>query len=487
MVLDALVNAAHGVVATTLFAWSQYVAFATLQFPHAQVYLVGANALSGSLRVRELSAGKPRQYWLYSYFMVLLTAFGGGWVAPLLIGKPALPVANDLVLPLTLVAWYLTYMDVGVASLLNVLPVKLVWTVFLGLFRTHSVCNMVAVAAGALKAGPYYPSVPLVGPIVVGTVLGSMGQFLPFTKGLTAVESGTPWPIQAAFMTSAFYHVMVHDADGVVGTTARAVFGTYSEQTVRVIIATVQILTLVVQAVFSANANLFTPVHKLLYMVFQVGGPASDAQGKAPTATVGWDHATRVALERVLEASRVLVAVLVLCGHIYLTAPPTVLPAAGTLASSLALGKSVGTCQLLGYARSCQPFHLALENVAPDAAKGGVSLQLASYRGPVASWYSTAAAKSTKGPAVWQKSISKRPVLSGAGAVAVAARLSLDGVLRVVATSPDSKQEEALWTSSSRCPATSKKTTGGSVYLTLDTASGKPVVHCADGSTVNVN
>ena len=493
MVLDALVNAAHGVVAHVLLAWGQYVAFVTLQFPHAQAYLIGANALQGALRVHAVSSGanEPRQYWLYSYLSVLLTTFGGGWVAPLLVGKPAIPVANDLVVPFTLVAWYATYIDMGAAQLLNLLPVKLVWTVFAGLFRTHAVCNMVTVAAGALKAGPYYPTVPLVGPIVVGTCLGSMGQFLPFNKGLSAVEAGTPWPVQAAFMTAAFYHVMVNDVDGVVGRSARAVFGSYSEQTVRVIIASVQIATLLVQTLFAPNANLFTPVHKLLYMVFQVGGPAADTQGKGPTATVGWSHGTRVALERAVEAGRLLVVLLVLCGHVYLTAPPTALPASGALASALTLGKSVGTCQMFGYARSCRPFYLALENVAPDAAKGGVSLQLASYAAPAQSWYSATKGAADGPAAVWHKGISKRPVLRGEGAVAVAARLSPDGVLRVVATGKDSQQEEALWTSSSRCPASSVQAAaaagGKSVYLTLDGATGRPVVHCADGFIVNVN
>jgi hypothetical protein len=400
-------------------------------------------------------------------------------------------VANDVVVPLTLLIWYLTYIPTGFYSLLTFFPVKMAWTVFVGLFRTHAVCNMVNVASSTLKAGPYYP-IPLVGPIIAGAALGSMGQFIPFDKGLSAISAGVPWPIQGAFMSAAFYHCMVNDATGLCGNTFRAVFGTYSEQTVRIIIATVNIVTLLIQAAFSPSANLFTPVHKLLYMIFQVEGPL-DVQQK-PKETVGWDYRTRIALERAIELARLLAVLLVLAFHIYLTAPPTVLLAATPVANgiswgrapSIALGSSVGTCQMFAYVRDCQPHHLILENVAPDAAKGGVSLQFASYPAPAKSWYSSSAKSSAK--SVWQRSIGKKPVLSD---VTVSASLGQDGVVRVVSTSKDSQQEEALWTSSSRCAAKAKAKAAGEtkespVYLTLDSA-GKPVVHCADGSVVAVN
>ena len=54
--------------------------------------------------------------------------------------------------------------------------------------------------------GPYYPCA-LVGPIVIGTTVGSLGQFFPTDKGLSAINNGLPWPIQGALMTSVFYHL----------------------------------------------------------------------------------------------------------------------------------------------------------------------------------------------------------------------------------------------------------------------------------------
>ena len=286
---------------------------------------------------------------------------------------------------------------------------------------------------------------------------------------------------------------MVNDTEGFAGTALRAVCGTYSEPTVRLLVASMHIATLLLQLFFSPDANLFTPVHKLLYMVFQTEGPTNVVQKPLP-ATVGWDIHTRVALERALEVGRVLVVLLVLSFHIYHSAPPTVLRAAGTgpvgITQQISLGKSVGVCQMFSYARSCEPLYLALENTASDANKGGVSLQLASYQGTAAkNWFGSSSSNSDSKSAVkqkvtWQRSISRRPVLVGEGAVAVSARLDgVTGVLRVVATSDVKGQEEALWTSSSRCPATTKAAAAGT-YLTLDPVTGTPVVHCPDGTTV---
>ena len=65
------------------------------------------------------------------------------------------------------------------------------------LFRTQTMANIISLAAKTLPPSEYYPyGVALVGPIVVGTTLGSFGQFIPLDKGMSPVAAGTPWPIQ---------------------------------------------------------------------------------------------------------------------------------------------------------------------------------------------------------------------------------------------------------------------------------------------------
>ena len=38
------------------------------------------------------------------------------------------------------------------------------------------------------------------GPIVIGTAVGSLGQFFPTDKGLEAVTNGLPWPVQVSLL-----------------------------------------------------------------------------------------------------------------------------------------------------------------------------------------------------------------------------------------------------------------------------------------------
>ena len=48
------------------------------------------------------------------------------------------------------------------------------------------------------------------GPIVAGTALGSLGQFLPFSKGLGTIETGTPWPMQVQKCIRIVIHSLIH-------------------------------------------------------------------------------------------------------------------------------------------------------------------------------------------------------------------------------------------------------------------------------------
>lgn len=48
-----------------------------------------------------------------------------------------------------------------------------------------------------------------------------MGLFYPLDKGLNPIANGTPWVIQGAIISSIFYHLMVNDTTGILGTTLR--------------------------------------------------------------------------------------------------------------------------------------------------------------------------------------------------------------------------------------------------------------------------
>lgn len=51
------------------------------------------------------ASGKPPMYWLHSVVLLTVTTFGGGTIAPLLIGRPAVIVANDIAVPACIICW----------------------------------------------------------------------------------------------------------------------------------------------------------------------------------------------------------------------------------------------------------------------------------------------------------------------------------------------------------------------------------------------
>lgn len=287
-----------------------------------------ANSINGAV-VSYAGFNGERQYWLFSLMTVAFTAYGGGVFAPIFIGRPSLPFGNDLVPLSILCAWYAVY-NTRLQGLLVSLPVRAVWTALLGLFRLYSVTNMVTLAMNTLPTSPYYP-IPLFGPIFCGTMVGCMGMFLPLSKGLMPIQKLTPWNIQAAFYSAWFFHTMVNDTAGYLGNGMRLIFGNHSRESVMVIIGLLQVIHLELQLFISPDMNLFAPVHKVFYLIFQVQGPI---QPPGPAVAVvpaskqaGWAPLARRRLEIFLALLRPLVLLACFCLHVGLLVLPATLHA----------------------------------------------------------------------------------------------------------------------------------------------------------------
>lgn len=420
-----------------------------LKFPHGILSIVLAQSISAATKVRATQDKDGRDYyWLHALILTVLTGFGGGIIAPILIGRPPLIFQNELILTCCIASWYVVNTLPGAQRVLTSLPVRTILAVFIGLFRTHTVCNIVKAANESLPASSAFYPHAFWGPIISGTFLGSGGLFLPFDKGVGAVVgNGTPWPMQAALMTAVFYHLEVFDKTGFVGVGFRSVFGTYDDATVRSLVAAVQVASLLAQAIFDESANFFTPVHKFLYLVFQTKGPANQDQTR--DKTVGWDYHTRIRLEHVIEVLRAVIVTAVIATHIWLYFPSAAL----VPGVKLPVGKHIGTCQLFS-PLPCQPATLSLYP--------GAALRLAAYKG-------RAAADAAKaGASTWAVDI---PARLAAGESAHAA-LGVDGVLRVVATSAGGVDRQ-LWASKGgKCKAGAAQ-----VQLTLN-ANAIPTISC---------
>lgn len=123
-----------------------------MDFFHALI--VASNIINASMLVYSGNSDKPKRYWLHSLVLSVLTGFGGGIVAPMLMSRPALVMSNDAIIPMFIVIWYLINY-VGFFALLEFTPIKCVWYFLLGLFRTHSCIRMLLLACSALT-----PSTP---------------------------------------------------------------------------------------------------------------------------------------------------------------------------------------------------------------------------------------------------------------------------------------------------------------------------------------
>ena len=533
MSVDSLIDQVHWLVRVLQQVVPYYQRLTCMQFPHASIFTLGANAINGATAVFAANAGKPRQYWLHSLVSVVIGAFGGGTMAPLLIGRPSMIVANDQIIVLCAIAWYATQY-LGMQPFFQFLPVRLFWTFFLGLFRTHSVVNVVVAASEVLKPTIYYP-VPIVGPIVVGTALGCMGQFLPFEKGLAPIKNGTPWNLQGALMTASFYHIMIHDKTGFLGTGLRSMVGTYDSLQTKMIIATFQIISLELQVLFNGDANIFTPLHKLLYLLFQVQGPVP-ATPAVEKDCAGWSKPLRERLAFLLAWGKGLFLVGFLVSLVHWYSPLHALPShrvalvsqsqiaiqRAVLSDSivdsisaqlrrdtlvnhglLRVGESLGACQVASQWQGCSPHWLRLEEdltsegstcSAPDRDDEKASAEavcsvggyrLAVYKGSALNTEEFSGAALT-----WSLPMPLSQPAEGF----VRLLLSEEGQIFLVSLPAGMKGEysttnpfepgtmSVLWTNG-KAFCNSSNSSGRGAHLRVSAVEGKGEVVCGDGST----
>lgn len=193
--------------------------------------------------------------------------------------------------------------------------------------------------------------------------------------------------------------------------------------------------------------------------MFQVHGPNPQGITQPVEKTVGWDYYTRLLLERVLETWRVLIVLTVISMHVLITTTPSSLAPT----QQLLLNKTLGTCQLLTL-DDCKPFTMVLREGK------GTNFQLASFRGTTVSSEASAS--------LWSKDlkVSTRPKQQDGSSVYLS--ITADGILRLLESSTQDKQEIALWSSTTKCKGS------GSAVFKLNETSGIPSVVCGDGTSI---
>jgi len=161
---------------------------------------------------REQVAG---MYWAKQLVQTAIAAFGGGFLAPLVVAHNPVPLQEETFLWMVVLAWYITH---NVPILSNVLtsvmqssPGKVLFTVLFGVFKTNQIVGAVELSVKAINHEALIPQsryfgVPIAAPILCGFLGGCGGAFLPLSKGLAPIEEGKNWSVRASFVAPCLYY-----------------------------------------------------------------------------------------------------------------------------------------------------------------------------------------------------------------------------------------------------------------------------------------
>eukprot|EP00994_Dinema_validum_P003531 NODE_1802_length_838_cov_23.486692_g1421_i0.p1 GENE.NODE_1802_length_838_cov_23.486692_g1421_i0~~NODE_1802_length_838_cov_23.486692_g1421_i0.p1 ORF type:complete len:257 (+),score=67.27 NODE_1802_length_838_cov_23.486692_g1421_i0:62-772(+) len=143
-------------------------------------------------------------FWLHSLVTSILCGFGGGIVAPVLMGIPPAPLLRDSIILIMCVVWWLFFHTGGhVHKFYNLPGVRHFGIILEEIFRA----NLVVV--WTTKAIPI-TSESVCGPILVGTIAGVGGMFMPWNKGLAPLEAGSNWNVESSFIAAIVVRFLVH-------------------------------------------------------------------------------------------------------------------------------------------------------------------------------------------------------------------------------------------------------------------------------------
>ena len=154
---------------------------ATAGTPDATAATTAATAATDPQKVRS-AAGQKRLFWLDSFVRTVMATFGGGIIMPLLLGMRPFIFANDCAVPCAAFSWWcVNYFpgDFVYSIMKDKGPARVVCAFFFEVVRGNVILGWHNAAFNVIGQGPqwkpdYYP-VPVVGPIAIGTIAGSMG------------------------------------------------------------------------------------------------------------------------------------------------------------------------------------------------------------------------------------------------------------------------------------------------------------------------
>lgn len=155
-------------------------------------------------------------YWAKALVVTGIASFGGGFLAPLVVGHVPVPLMEETFVWMLIFAWYVTHhvplLSDALAELMATDVSKVLFSVFFSIFRTQQIVGNLELAAKAVAAeellphSAYFP-VSIAAPLVCGFFGGCGGLFLPLSNGLQPIEQGKAWPVRAAVIATLSYFI----------------------------------------------------------------------------------------------------------------------------------------------------------------------------------------------------------------------------------------------------------------------------------------
>lgn len=265
--------------------------FLTGNFPYCKEICSFLHGYLGFMGVRKAQEQTGAALgWFHTFFICLISSFGGAILTPMWLGRPSSIIATDMTLLISLAVYAIVFLSPFSAGyqIAQLFPVRLILTIGSSLFKTLGMIGFCTIAFDVLKENPaateYYP-VPIFGPIIWASMLGNMGAF--FMKGFhTHLENGMPYPFQSGLFWATFFHFYVNDTEGPIGNYLRHAVDDYipwiemglDHRTFAVLVTSIsnQIVGILQMPEFSGPSfSPFVSVYNFFYNLTKTPSPAA--------------------------------------------------------------------------------------------------------------------------------------------------------------------------------------------------------------------
>jgi len=153
-------------------------------------------------------------YWAKALISTGLAAFGGGFLAPIIVGHCPIPLREETFAWIMVFSWYVTqHIPLVSATWCRIAQSGPGWvaiSICFAIFKTQQIVGGIELAANAIDAEALEPHsrhfwTPAAGPFLCGFLSGCGGAFMPFDKALKPLEAGKNWSVQSSALATLLY------------------------------------------------------------------------------------------------------------------------------------------------------------------------------------------------------------------------------------------------------------------------------------------